>query len=432
MSRSSSQVLVLGLNYPPEPTGISPYTGAIARGLVRRDVETRALTAHPHYPDWKVTPGYGQWSKLENLDGVQVRRLRHYIPRNPTGIRRAASEMSFGLRQSFARWGEPDAVIAVSPALISTWVTMLRARVTHRHTPLVVWVQDLYSLGLSETGQGGGMVHRAMKLIEGSVLRHATRVVVIHERFARRVADDFGIPRDRIEVVRNWTHLPPTPVTDTRATRRALGWSDDETVILHAGNMGVKQGLDNVIAAARLADAASAPVRFVLLGGGSQREMLRALADGVTRVQFLDSLPDDEYAAAMQSADVLLVNEKPGVAEMAVPSKLTSYFNSGKPVVAATDLSGITAEELRAAGAGIVVPAGDPNSLLEAAMELARNPAVARSLGESGLRYRHTVLDEETALDRFTEILAAVVAERATSSGDHPTAPAVRIERSTT
>lgn len=399
---------------------------------MRRDVQTHALTAHPHYPDWKVSPGYGQWATRENLDGVEVRRLRHYIPRNPTGIRRAASEISFGLRQCFAGWGAPDAIVAVSPALLSTWLTMLRARVTHRGTPFVVWVQDLYSLGLTETGQGGGIVQRTMRLVEGWVLRHATRVVVIHERFARRVADDFGVSRDHIEVVRNWTHLPPAPTVDVLATRNALGWADDETVVLHAGNMGVKQGLENVVEAARFADSAGAPIRFVLLGGGSQRDGLQALAGGVQRLQFLDSLPDAEYAAAMQSADVLLVNERPGVSEMAVPSKLTSYFNSGKPVVAATDVNGITAEELRAAAAGIVVPAGQPQALLEAAMELVRDPSTSVALGRSGLRYRHTVLDEETALDRFTEILAAVVAERATSSGDRPTASAVRIERSTT
>lgn len=432
MLRSSSRVLVLGINYPPEPTGISPYTGAIARGLVRRDVETRALTAHPHYPEWKITPGYGQWSRHGNVDGVEVVRLRHYVPRNPTGIRRALSEVSFGLRQSFARWGKPDAVIAVSPALLSTWLSSLRARLTHRDTPFIVWVQDLYSLGLSETGQGGGAVQRTMKAIEGFVLRRATRVVVIHERFARRVVEDFAVPRDRIEVVRNWTHLASAPAIDARATRASLGWADHETVVLHAGNMGVKQGLENVIEAARLADAANAPIRFVLLGGGSQRDALRALAGSVRRVQFLDSLPDNDYAAAIHSADVLLVNEKPGVAEMAVPSKLTSYFSAGKPVLAATDAEGITAEELRRARAGVVVESGNPRALLEAALDLGLNPSAARAFGDSGLRYRRTVLDEETAIDRFTEILADVVAERATSSGRTRPAYADATERSTT
>ncbi|MFC8682664.1 glycosyltransferase [Microbacterium ureisolvens] len=178
--------------------------------------------------------------------------------------------------------------------------------------------------------------------------------------------------------------------------------------------MGVKQGLENVVEAARLADAQNVTVRFVLLGNGGQRERLRQLAGGVDRVQFIDPLPDDDYAAAIQSADVLLVNEKPGVSEMAVPSKLTSYFSAGKPVLAATDPAGITAGEIARADAGVVVPSGAPQTLLAAALDLGRDPIRASRLGANGLRYRRTVLDEDTALDKFTDILTCVIEEHST------------------
>ena len=119
-----------------------------------------------------------------------------------------------------------------------------------------------------------------MSALEGWLLRTADRVVVIHDRFAARVADDFGVPRDRIEVVRNWTHLPPSPEVDVAATRAALGWAPGEIVVLHAGNMGVKQGLENVVDAARLASERELPVRFVLLGHGSERDRLKGLGEG--------------------------------------------------------------------------------------------------------------------------------------------------------
>ncbi|WP_274380767.1 glycosyltransferase family 4 protein [Nesterenkonia muleiensis] len=403
---------MIGLNYPPEPTGISPYTGAMAKGLVRREFGTRVLTAHPHYPDWRVRAGYGQWSRRENIEGVDVVRLRHYVPRKPNGVRRALSELSFGVRLATTGWESPDVIVAVSPALLSTWIAMLRARLTNRRAPTIVWVQDLYGLGLSETDQGSRGVVRAINAIERRVLRNASRVIVIHDRFARRVSEDFGIPMDRIEVVRNWTHIPTPPSVDRVAVRKMLGWRSDETVILHAGNMGVKQGLENVVEAARLASQRDENVRFVFLGGGSEKGRLQELAGSISHVQFLDPLPDDEFVAALQTADILLVNEKKGVAEMAVPSKLTSYFNAGKPVLAATDEQGITAQELRAARAGVVVPAGDPAGLLDAAVALAATSDSARTMGENGVRYRHTVLDKETALDRFTEILDSLTSRR--------------------
>jgi glycosyltransferase involved in cell wall biosynthesis len=380
----------------------------MALGLARNERRIEVVTAHPHYPEWRIREGYGEWSRREHLDGVIVTRLRHYVPAKPSGVRRLVSEISFGLRLVAARWRRPAAIVLVSPALFSSALAAVRARIFHRRTPVVVWVQDLYTLGLSETGQGSGLTGRVIRVVEGWVLRHADRVVVIHERFARRVSEDFSIPRERIEVVRNWTHLPPMPPVDRESARRALGWGD-EIVVLHAGNMGVKQGLENVLAAARLADRSGASIRFVLMGNGGEKARLTKEGAGIGALQFLPPLPDDEFAQALVAADVLLVNEKPGVAEMAVPSKLTSYFSTGRPVLAATDETGITAEEVTTAKAGVVVPAGDPAKLLEAALSLGNDSARSTALGANGLNYRNTVLDETFAIDRFATLLSLLI-----------------------
>ena len=121
-----SRTLVFGLNYPPEMTGIAPYTGAMSQGLSARGYAVRVLTAHPHYPDWRITPGYGQWSVTEQIDGVTVTRLLHYVPRRPSSGRRAVSEATFGFRLWTTRWGRPDAVVAVSPALIASAMALRR------------------------------------------------------------------------------------------------------------------------------------------------------------------------------------------------------------------------------------------------------------------------------------------------------------------
>jgi glycosyltransferase involved in cell wall biosynthesis len=383
------------------------------------------LTTHPHYPEWKTRKGYGQWSRAERINGVDVIRLKHYVPSSPKSLPRALSEASFGLRTAFRRWRHPDAIIVVSPALIASLIGAMRASLTHRKTPLVVWVQDLYTLGMVETGQSKGLSVRVISKIEGWLLRRATRVVVIHERFAARVADDFEVSRDRIEVIRNWTHLPPAPPIDVHATRESLGWAPGEIIVLHAGNMGVKQGLTNVVEAARLAATSKVPVKFVLLGHGSDHERLLGLTAGLATVQFLAPLNDELFAAALASADCLLVNELPGVSEMAVPSKLTSYFSAGRPVIAATDTAGITAEEIRAANAGVVVPAGDPMALLNAVIALTADHALCESLGENGRLYRRTVLDQESAINSFAEMLTRVMraGDRGTIGGPDMTTP---------
>jgi hypothetical protein len=91
---------------------------------------------------------------------------------------------------------------------------------------------------------------------------------------------------------------------------------------------------------------------------GNQRATLDATGAGIRALEFLPLVSEEEFPAALGAADVLLVDERPGVAQMAVPSKLTFYFSSGKPILAATDTTGFTAGELAASGAGVCVPTG--------------------------------------------------------------------------
>ena len=69
-----------------------------------------------------------------------------------------------------------------------------------------------------------------------------------------------------------------------------------------------------------------------------------------------------------------LVNERVGLNEMAVPSKLTSYFSSGTAVIAATEATSTTAEEIEAAGAGVRVEPGDPAALVAGVLACATTP----------------------------------------------------------
>jgi glycosyltransferase involved in cell wall biosynthesis len=265
---------------------------------------------------------------------------------------------------------------------------------------------------MAETKEGGGLAIRITKSVERYVLRAADAVVVIHPRFADYVAETLGVERDRIVVIRNWTHLKPTPVVSQNDARAALGWPTDVALAVHTGNMGAKQGLENVVEAARLADQRQSPIKFILVGDGGEREALERLAHGVERIAFVDPLDDADYGSALAAADCLVVNELPGVAAMAVPSKLTSYFDAARPILAATDANGITAGEVEQANAGVVVPAGDPEALLTAALELASDSGRAAAYGAAGRRFRTEVLDADAAIDAFDRVIDEVVNQR--------------------
>ena len=176
------------------------------------------------------------------------------------------------------------------------------------------------------------------------------------------------------------------------------------TVLLHAGNMGVKQGLANVIQASRVAYQKNLPILFVLMGDGNQRPELEAMG-GNPCVRIIDPVPSESFASTLGAADALLVNERGGVTEMSVPSKLTSYFATGLPIIAATDPGSVTAQELKMSNAGVRVDADCPDQLVEVALELRNNPQRFADLGMNGPVFRSSHLMADTSLASFHEVL---------------------------
>jgi colanic acid biosynthesis glycosyl transferase WcaI len=97
---------------------------------------------------------------------------------------------------------------------------------------------------------------------------------------------------------------------------------------------------------------------------------------------------------------------------MSVPSKMTSYFTTGNPVIAATDAGSITAQEITVSGAGVVVGADDPDELVDAAINLGSDPERARKLGAAGQQFCAQTLSMDHAIDQYEEWIRALVDRR--------------------
>jgi colanic acid biosynthesis glycosyl transferase WcaI len=400
------RIQLLSINFEPEQTGIAPYSTGLARHL-SKEHDVTVITGVQHYPEWHVPETEKGWRRDEVDGRLRVIRLRHFVPRKPSVGGRLAYELSWATRAAAAGCRIPaDVVIAVVPALLGAHAARAIAR---RHNARFgVFVQDVMGSAAAQSGvRGGGLVSRVTSLIEHSALAAADSITTIHPRLAvelERVAHDGKRPR----VIYNWTHVAAHPKPSI-AVRRSYGWHDNEVVVLHSGNMGAKQNLEVVVDAARLAAGTSRPIRFVLAGNGSRRTRLEQYAAGCRQVSFLDLVPDREYMNLLASADVLLVNERPGMREMSLPSKLTSYLAAGRPIVAATDPLGATAEFVRASGGGLVTPGGDANKLLDTITTVTTDHDLADRLIAAGRRFADVKLSEEGAMasyDRWVADLA--------------------------
>ncbi|WP_069169302.1 glycosyltransferase [Streptomyces griseus] len=399
-------LLVVSTNYAPEMTGIGPYATQLAEHWAASGARTQVLTGMPHYPAWRVDERYrGAWRRRETREGVSVYRRRHYVPSRQSALRRAAFEVSVLAHGLLAPPpGRPDAVVSQMPSLAGG---VMAARIARRHrVPHIPVVQDLMGAAAAQSGiRGGGRAAAVAAAAERYALRGAALVGVIHESFVPGVTA-LGVDPRRIRLVPNWTHVAP-PSAERAATRSRLGWREDTPVLLHSGNMGLKQGLDVLVEVARLAP----DVRVVLMGDGNQREALRELAGSLPNIDFVPPAGTADFTDVLAAADVLAVTQRASVLDMSVPSKLTSYFVSGRPVVASVAGEGGTAEEVRRSGAGVLVAPEDPAALLRAVRALAADPAAADALGAHGPRYVARHLGREAGLARYDDLLTEALGE---------------------
>lgn len=404
-------LLLVSTNYAPEHTGIGPYATQLAEHWAARGADTHVLAGMPHYPAWRLDPEYaGVWRTTESRGGVTVHRRRHTVPARQTALRRALFEASLLAHQLAAppRMPRPHAVVAQMPSLAGA---VAAARIARRHrVPFVPVVQDLMGAAAAQSGISGGDKAAAVAArAERYALGRATLVGVIHDSFRPRV-EAMGVDPSRIRLVPNWSHVarPSCPRAETRAR---LGWPEDRQVVLHSGNMGLKQGLEVLVEAARLDPG----VDVVLMGDGNQRAALQERARDLPNLRFLAPAAEADFPDVLAAADVLAVTQRASVLDMSVPSKLTSYFAAGRPVIASVAAEGGTADEVRRSGAGVLVPPEDPAALLKTLKDLAADPEAADRLGARGPAYVDERLSRAAGLGRLDDLLAEALEQGTTA-----------------
>ncbi len=407
-----TRILFAAIHYWPEISGNAPYTSLLAEHLAERGHEVTVLTGMPHYPEGLIRRAYrGRFAWSEEHCGVEIRRRAHYVPGRQTALRRAVYEASFLLTGSLAlARPRPDVIVGVSPSLSGAALAAEFAVRTGRPFGLVL--QDLMGRAAEQSGIAGGRgVARLTAAAEGWIARRAGSVAVAAPDFVPYLVDR-GVPADRIVHLPNWTHIAEAH-GDRAATRRRHGWADDETIVLHAGNMGNKQGLEQVVEAARAARSDADGVRFVLMGDGNQRSDLERRAAGLSILDFRPFEPSETFPDTLAAADILLLSERASVRDMSLPSKVTSYLAAGRPIVAAVATDGATATLVARTGAGVLVDAGDPGGILRAVASIRSDPAMGERLGRAGQAFAARELSSRDGLARS----AAFVEGIAHSSG---------------
>lgn len=402
------KILILGLNYAPEPVGIGPYTTGLAEALAARGHRVDVLAGKPYYPQWRAYSGQpkGRTRTVEN--GVSITRVPHYIPAKPSGAKRIAHHLSFAASARAAAGpmlrSKPDLVFTIAPSLLSVPVAAGIAR--KAGVPLWLHVQDFeveaaFATGLIKGGSGAAGLARS---VENRIIGMADVVSTISPQMCERLAAK-GVPAERIYELRNWSNAAFNFAEADPSTYRREWGLGDRKVALYSGNIANKQGLEIVIEAARLLRDRS-DLAFVICGEGPNRERLSQLAAGLNNVQFHDLQPVERMADFLSLASIHLLPQIVGAADLVLPSKLTNMLASGRPVVATADVGTGLFDEVD--GCGLNTSPGNAAALATAIAALADDDARRSELGMMAQARAAERWSQAAIIDRFETRLGTV------------------------
>jgi colanic acid biosynthesis glycosyl transferase WcaI len=405
------KILVLGVNYAPELIGIGKYTSEMCEWLAARGHSVKVVTAYPFYPDWKVTPPhrYTRYSR-QMLNGVDVTRCPLYVPAKPTGLRRLISYASFALSSAGVLiWRalrfRPDVVFTIAPSQLLAPATLAAATMSGAKSWLHIQdfeIETAFELGILK----GNRLRRCAEFIESGMLRRFARVSTISPKMMERLLGK-RVAAARAMEFRNWVDTGAIkPGSQDTALRAELDLPADAVVALYSGSMALKQGLENVVDAARIVRAAKPNVFIVLCGNGAVRNILVERAKGLDNVRFLDLQPRERLSELLSTADIHLLPQRAAVADVVLPSKLAGMLASGRPIIAMAEPE--TQLGVEVAGCGTLIAADDPNALASALIALANDAALRSKLGEGGRTNALNRWDMQTILGQLEQQLLAL------------------------
>lgn len=397
------KILVYGINYSPELTGIGKYTGEMVEWMVQQGHEVRVITAPPYYPEWQVGAKYSSWRYRRENGDATVWRCPLYVPKQPSTLKRLIHLGSFAFSSFFPlmaqrRW-KPDRIIGVVPTLFCTPGMRLLAKLSGARTLLHIQDYEVDAmLGLGMAGNGrAGKVAKLASAFERSGLHNVDNVSTISRSMMNKACEK-GVAPEKVIFFPNWSEVSrfrEVPETLVMALRQRLGLPDERKIILYSGNIGEKQGLESVITAAE--QLREQPWLFAIVGqGGGKARLEKMVAErGLDNVKFLPLQSYEDLPALLAIGDCHLVIQKRGAADAVLPSKLTNILAVGGNAV-------ITAEPQTELGqlcldnpgiAVCVTPESVPSLVdgIEQALKMPKRNTVARAWAERSLDKEHVL-----------------------------------------
>lgn len=392
---------ILHTFFYPDKSAVSQILTDLAFHLSQAGHRVDVISSRGDYEGGSTLP------PRESVNGVSIRRIWSPSLGKKSALARIADLGSYAIgstmRALFAR--RADCVIVLTNPPMYAFVGML-LRLIRRESYIYV-VMDLYP----DIAVQAGMLARRSPLrylaawLTRLTLKCARSVVVLGECMAGAV-EKYGVPREKIEIIRNWGDDGVQPLEPQENPLRAeLGYRD-EFVVMYSGNMGIGHRFDDILQVAlELRD--NKDIRFLFVGGGVRRGTIEKFRQEhqLDNIIVRSYFPREQLACSLPVGDAHFVSLREGFEGLIVPSKPYGVMAAGRPIIYQGSANGEIARMLTQQGGGQVVAEGDHAGLKDLIVRWAANRAEAQEVGRRGREVFKCFYTRQIGLKRYTQVL---------------------------
>jgi colanic acid biosynthesis glycosyl transferase WcaI len=405
-----ASILIIAKRFPPEYPATAVLGYELAEELARRGHQVTVAAGYPHHPYGRLFPGYrARLVSVEQPNGFRLVRGWHFINPNPSFLNRSLMMISHCASYliSSLKARRPDIVISFDGyPLLGPLTAALIAR--HYQAKLVSVIYDLYPDIAIEMGKlTSHNLIRLARHLELLIYRNSHRIVTLSEGFRRTLIRERNVDARKVAVIPVWLDAQDVrPLPRENAWRAQMNIPKEKFVVLYAGTIGLVAGAEVIIQAAR--QLAHEPnILFLLVGDGYGKEQVQLQSQdlGLRNVKFLPFQERAVLSEVQATADVSVVTLAPGRGRTSVPSKVLSYMAAARPIVAAVDDKCDTAELIRQAHCGLVVPPGRGPDLANGLLQYRRDAEQRSKAGEQGRNFYLKHFEKNVVIQKYHNLL---------------------------
>ncbi|NWH09768.1 glycosyltransferase family 4 protein [Acholeplasma laidlawii] len=227
----------------------------------------------------------------------------------------------------------------------------------HYHAKTYLLLKDIFPQNAVDLGMFSkkGLIHKYFRIKEKNVYNLSDNIGCMSQANLKYILNNNNIDKHKIEINPNSIEINQIIEISSHQKQEVLdtyGIAKDKFKMIYGGNLGEPQGIEFILKV--ILENENHNNIITIVGSGTQSNRIKKFIvdNNLVNTVFIDKLAKDKFDLLLSACDIGLIFLDARFTIPNFPSRLLSYLEYSKPVIAATDLNTDVGETIKNGGFG--------------------------------------------------------------------------------